>query len=141
MSYQQLVSHTHTKKTRGRQGVKVKVTFKMIFQNIIHSNNNGCACVQLCGHIYVCVHVHKNIKWVYNYIPTFFGYLYPNTYSHGSTIIQSSWFHCWITLLATLNSSMFLIMSTTGLKSSGHFHLLEEALQRPKNICVFFRLL
>ena len=27
------------------QGVKVKVTFKMIFQNIIHSNNNGCACV------------------------------------------------------------------------------------------------
>lgn len=31
VSYQKLIFHTNTKKTTGRQGVKVEITLKMIF--------------------------------------------------------------------------------------------------------------
>lgn len=90
---------------------------------------NMCTCTQI------------NIKWVYNYIPIYLGTSTQTATVMDPTITQSSWFHCWITLLAMLNSDMFLKMSTTGLKSSGHFRLPQEALQRSEDACIFFQLL
>ena len=56
------------------------------------------------------------------------------------SITQSSWFHCW-ELNSLYLTGMFLIIFLIDLKSSGLFYFLQEALQRPKVICVLFSLL
>lgn len=143
ISHRRLVFPTNVKKTKGKQGVKAEITLKLIFWNII--SNNKFVNVHVCMWTYVFVYG----IYVYNLIwdgCTIMSSFYLGTFTQIPLVMDLSNHHRRQLVLLLDNYIGYIKLKHVShnfhyLKSSGLFNLLQEALQKPKDIRVWFNLL